>query len=410
MVPATDGEFLLSGIFADTISIDNKTLISNGDYDVFLVKYNKDGKVQWLVQGGGESIEYCLLSATDKYGNIYVVGEFHSQNAFLGQIDFTLEEGDGHIVLAKLDKNGNIKWIKPKANSDGNSFSEFYSFPTGIKCDLNDNIVVKGWNGNGVYFDDILLKNHFDRPNGNFLAKFDSSGNTLWANTIHKRYSSFDFNQFDINSNNDIFIGAQIRDSIRFDTSFKYVTNGNSDLFVAKYLSNGNIEWIKTFQSGSTTDNFISSVAVGLHNNVIVSGRSNYTLSFDTIEFNSNTRNGFILSLGDSFLVINDSILSDTTISDTGDTNNGSAAFYNELSPDNPLIYPNPSNGMLQFRELPWDYFMIEIIDISGNVVYVGKISKYMNGLTLNIPSGIYTAQIYIPGKSFQQKLIIYSD
>ncbi len=84
-----------------------------------------------------------------------------------------------------------------------------------------------------------------------FIAKFDPAGNTIWANSINEHWLGFDYNQMDIDISGNVYLGAQITDTVHFGDDFTYVPVGKYDLFVAKYLNDGELDWVKTMESGT---------------------------------------------------------------------------------------------------------------------------------------------------------------
>ncbi len=104
---ATDfsGNIYLIGDFqSPTISFDTNTLYSNGDYEVFFVKYSPSGSVLWSSSIGGGSTEIGRSIATDLYGNIFITGDFSSANLNFNTISVALNpsiNGDSDIFLAK---------------------------------------------------------------------------------------------------------------------------------------------------------------------------------------------------------------------------------------------------------------------------------------------------------------------
>jgi len=112
------GNIILTGVFSGTITIGGTELISEGYDDTFVAKYDADGNFLWAFGAGGEITEYNLISSTDTMNNIYITGEFTSENITIDETEITLLEGDGNIIFAKIDPDGNVLWVKSYANSN----------------------------------------------------------------------------------------------------------------------------------------------------------------------------------------------------------------------------------------------------------------------------------------------------
>lgn len=76
----------------------------------------------------------------------------------------------------------------------------------------------------------------------------------------------------------------------------------------------------------------------------------------------------------------------------------------NELSQNQVLVYPNPTNGEVTFKSSA-NIEKIEIVDITGKVVIITSNSIKLNLTHLN--QGVYFAKIYFDENSFIQKRIV---
>ncbi len=294
------GNVILTGVFSGTITIGGTELISEGYDDTFVAKYDADGNFLWAFGAGGEWIEYNLISSTDTMNNIYITGEFISENITIDETEITLLEGDGNIVFAKIDPDGNVEWVKSYANSN-HSWHDGLCWPTGIITDINGSSYIKGWHGDSTYFGDIMLTSigyYFNK----FITKIDNNGDVLWAKSIKETYHGFDYNQFDIDSEGSVYFGAQVVDTIYFGEDYMYIPKGD-DLFVAKYTTNGDLEWVKTMEGIDNAYNWISSVAVDKYHNVFVGGYFSDSLSLDNQLLTSPNRHGFVVKFGNEIIL-----------------------------------------------------------------------------------------------------------
>ena len=278
------GDILWSGIFSDALQIETRQLVSAGYTDVFVAKFHPDGKFLWAERAGGENYEWNGLITTNSKGEIYLSGEFNSQHITVGQTAITLNEVNGNILLAKLDKNGKVLWIKSKA---GSTDGDWYSQPTGFKAGPEGSLYMKGWYGKSAKFDTITLTSPY--PYNYFVAKFDTSGNTTWAKPIREHNYGLDYNQFDIDQQGNIYLGAQARDTIAFGSDFTYANRSIQDLFVASYSPQGTLNWVKTFPGSA----WMSGVAVS-GSDLYVGGYYSGEISFDNKALKYNQRHGFL--------------------------------------------------------------------------------------------------------------------
>jgi hypothetical protein len=70
------GNVFSAGCFRGTFSDQGVVVTSTGQVDVILLKYNKDGILQWAKTGGGVSTDIAYGVDTDAEGNVYITGAF----------------------------------------------------------------------------------------------------------------------------------------------------------------------------------------------------------------------------------------------------------------------------------------------------------------------------------------------
>src|SRR4051812_39578010 len=64
----------VTGAFKDTFILGNETLVSAGDYDIFIAKYDNTGMVVWAKRLGGEGVDMPTNIIRDNGGMIYFTG------------------------------------------------------------------------------------------------------------------------------------------------------------------------------------------------------------------------------------------------------------------------------------------------------------------------------------------------
>lgn len=108
-------------------------------YDVFISKLNSTGNFVWAKQIGGNLYDIGNSIDVDKFGNIFITGQFEGTvdlDPGAGVVNFT-SFGLGDIFVSKLDSAGNFLW----AGSMGGSFSDN---GVAIVIDSWDNIFTTG--------------------------------------------------------------------------------------------------------------------------------------------------------------------------------------------------------------------------------------------------------------------------
>jgi len=113
---AIDGDSYLyvTGVFNDTATFDSTQQISSqGFNDLFLAKYDSNGKLIWVRGAGGAGDDGASDVTTDGDGNIFICGYFS------GIADFDdLQIVGGGQFIAKYGSDGRIRWVKQIDEAD----------------------------------------------------------------------------------------------------------------------------------------------------------------------------------------------------------------------------------------------------------------------------------------------------
>ena len=99
-----DGYLYVSGSFRDTVILGDTTLISRGDYDMFLSRLDGDGDFLWSVRAGSTGHDVGRRTDVDLAGYVYVTGNVGGDADF-GLHELTVNNVDNAFV-AKFDSNG----------------------------------------------------------------------------------------------------------------------------------------------------------------------------------------------------------------------------------------------------------------------------------------------------------------
>ena len=97
------GNIYLDGNFASPATFGATTLNNGGSWDIFLVKYNEAGDVQWAKSVGGPGYEFSWNIAIDPAGDIYLAGAAESHMLTFGATTITNTDTiTDNIFLAKF--------------------------------------------------------------------------------------------------------------------------------------------------------------------------------------------------------------------------------------------------------------------------------------------------------------------
>jgi len=206
-----------------------------GGADVFLLKVDADGNLQWAKTFGESSLDWAHSVQQTSDGGYIVAG-----------VTWSFGAGNDDVFLIKTDEDGNLQWAK--------TFGEnALEWAYGVQQTSDGSYIVAGmtWSfGAGGY--------------DAFFIKVDASGNLQWAKTFGG--SDWDW-AYSVQQTSD---GGYI--VAGWTRSFGA---GDYDVFLLKTDANGNLQWSKTF--GGSSGDYAYSVQQTSDGGYIVAG---VTLSF----------------------------------------------------------------------------------------------------------------------------------
>lgn len=239
---------------------DSTILTAIGYPSIFFAKYNANGSLLWVKQIASENkINAALSVKTDANGNIYIGGYFTDS------VDFDPEPGT-HILtpnvpgnnqdafIAKYDNNGNYLWA---IGMGGLSTDRIFS----IELDKNGNVYTAGYFNLTVDFDPgsgvatLTAQLPSSGQSNLFFAKYSSNGNYLWANSLKSSSESIDVTSDGTN----LYITGNFTDTVDFDPSnstAELIGNAALNIFFAKYDANGNYVYAKHVQHASAITSY----------------------------------------------------------------------------------------------------------------------------------------------------------
>ncbi|MBT7492899.1 MAG: T9SS type A sorting domain-containing protein [Bacteroidetes bacterium] len=211
------------------------TLVSNGDFDIFISKLDSLGNFVWAKNvGSGSYYEWGNSIALDDMGNPHVLGQYYGLADFdpdsIGVLNI-YSAGEDDIFLLKLDYNGNLVWTK---SFGGTSVDGGES----IAIDEQGNMYISGYfngiadfdPGPGVY--NLTSAGHSEV----FMCKLDFMGNLIWAKSIEG--NSTDKNMcLAIDMSENIFITGHYKSTADFNPGvgiFNQSSAGDYDAYILK--------------------------------------------------------------------------------------------------------------------------------------------------------------------------------
>jgi len=220
----SDGGFIVAG----------ESSSFSGDTDVWVLKLNTNGTVQWQNRYGGTGVDkaYSIKQTSDN--GYIVVGETNSSGV-AGGVD---------VWVMKLNANGSIVWQKAYGGSkDDVAYS--------VQQTSDSGYIVVGKTNSFSAGGDVDF----------WLLKLDANGIVVWQTTYG-------------GSKDDVAYSVQQTFDSGYVVAGKTTTAGTifDDIWVLKLGTNGNIEWQKTY--GGLKDDAAYSIQQTSDSGYIVAGKS----------------------------------------------------------------------------------------------------------------------------------------
>ncbi len=285
IVISKSDEIFLLGTFQDSLFFyESDTLVSTGNFDTFMAKYDVEGQLQFaknIIFSDDNSLQVSLCMDIDKSGSI-MIGGYYSNKAFF---DGGLLSGNGYNTdfIAKFNNDGEYIWSKNLlGKSSGNRI---------YKVKGSDD----GYYFAGVFKDSLFLDVDtlvsINNSSDAFIYKTNFNGIGQWVRLM-KGSGSETFNGLTLDDENNVYaIGYHNSldfsiDSISNQISTKqYIFYGGTDIFLIKYNPQGSLIWGQSF--GGVANDFGMDICIANQISYITGQFSDYIVfSNDTLYSN----------------------------------------------------------------------------------------------------------------------------
>ncbi|RFS17015.1 SBBP repeat-containing protein [Emticicia sp. C21] len=266
---ATDnsGNIYITGFYNQTATFGSITKTAVGSNDIFIVKYNKSGVVQWVRSAGGTSIDYARSIAVDAGGNVYITGTYNGQATFESTTITASGGSNSDIFIAKYNTNGVFQWVRSAGGAE-----EDTGF--GIALDANSNVYVTGrYRGTAIFG---VLATTAAGEADIFVAKYASNGSFYWVVSAGGAYEDIGYS-IAADAAGTVSVTGYYIVSATFETTTK-TSAGGGDIFVARYNTNGALVWVQS-AGGSAFDQG-QGITVDASGNAYVTGLYTGSASF----------------------------------------------------------------------------------------------------------------------------------
>lgn len=279
------GNVYVTGTFSGTATFTtksglNRTVVSAGGDDAFVVKYDTSGTLVWVVTIGGIDQDEGGNIVVDHAGNVIVCGKFAgfaTWRATSGSTASLTSGGSGDAFVAKYTAAGQLMWA-----TKGSSLSEDIAIT--VSVDRQNNIYTSGnftcCAPGSINFGGQVLSNTGGW--GAFLAKIDPNGVCQWINGLGGAAQEGGSSCVADDSGNIFFTGhfdgTTSMSSSPSGPSVSVNHIGGYDVFFAKYNTSGVLDWVRSI--GGSGNDFNADVELNSRGNVVISGTFSGSCNF----------------------------------------------------------------------------------------------------------------------------------
>lgn len=182
-VTSSDGSTFVLGQFQGAAVFDDIELNSSGLNDIYILKLNQGGTVEWAIKAGGSSEDIPKSITVDEAGNSYIVGSYFGTSRF-GDVDLNASAGVKNGFIAKINSNGGWVWVKKLGRN--NFESEAVDVKTnegnpGVIPPEEGAVFVTGYFRQSINIDGNVFNTGLGENSSElYVAKFEQDGDYQW--------------------------------------------------------------------------------------------------------------------------------------------------------------------------------------------------------------------------------------
>lgn len=288
-----DGGAYVVGNFSRTMRIGGGTIVSGGEADGFLARYDQHGDTVWVRAIGGDSNDRLFDVASDEAGNVYVIGTIKGPvDVDRNGIIDVIPAGRTAAFLASFDADGNFRWAHATQG-------EGAALGRSIVAGHQGEIYIGGHYGDGSF--DLDGDGTPDGPPtakptdaaantpqadfNSFIARLDSSGAVTWAQFVSGPAMQT-VGSLAIGGNGDLLVLGGYNDSTDVDGDGaadlefrsmgdrKWKHHPDANAFLLRIAPDGKQRWVRRFTAAVA---HVSADAT----RIVVSGSYTGPLDFD---------------------------------------------------------------------------------------------------------------------------------
>jgi hypothetical protein len=265
-----------TGVFGSIVLTNYLPWVAYGG--AFLVKYSREGKALWAVQGGGQTSE-GLATGADSNGNVYMLCNLRSQTVPLAGTNVT-----GALGLAKYTSAGQPLWgrslVTGNVSLDGAALAVAEAGHCYWVMNFGGTVTVGTNNLYGPIY-----------RNG-ALSRCGADGQVMWVRQAEAPNGfSTAYGDVAVNRSGDPYVCGRFSGTASLGST-SIVSRGASDAVVARYTSGGDLLWIRT--AGGLGEDFSYRLTVDNVGNCFIAGGFFHAINFGEVALTNDIATNFL--------------------------------------------------------------------------------------------------------------------
>ena len=231
-IQTSDGGFLIAG---ETASNDGNVSGNHGSLDFWIIKLNAEGGIQWQKCLGGSGVDgsFSISSIQTRDGGYLVAGESASHDG-----DVSGNHGGTDLWVVKITSTGSIEWQKCLGGTRNDG-----AWSAGLLEAADGGYVIAGETAST---DGDVSGNHGNRDS--WVVRLNQTGNIEWERCLGGPDEELTSSISQTSDGGYLVSGGTSSDSGHVSGN-----HGNTDFWLVKILPSGAPEWQKCF-GGSKND------------------------------------------------------------------------------------------------------------------------------------------------------------
>ncbi len=251
-----------------------------GSRNIFIAKMTAEGQHIWVRGVNTYGINQAHGIKVDRWGNVYVAGQFSGTGIF-GTFSLTAN-GTGDAFICKLDSAGNFLWVR---NLGGIREDIAYA----VDVDDEGNAYMAGTFREEFELENVVYK--ADGAGGAFVSKLDSQGNFVWVKTFgsDSKTRPNGCKAMAVDHEKNVYVvGHFMQSAINLNPDktrpYTITTVSLNEAFITKLDSAGDFVWGKTLTCGNAaSSSFCNAIRPDRFGNVYICGSFNGNVEFNSI-------------------------------------------------------------------------------------------------------------------------------